>query len=157
MLVQALQQAITTGLQRLAQPDQSVSYAHKIEKHVEALDWGLDAATLCRRVRAFNPFPGATAVLQGETIKVWRAEPAGRDPSQPAALPGTVLAVGPEGIAVAAQDSVLLLQELQRPGGKRLAAGDFLRGFALQAGMRFEPSAPLANAGATAGVPTGTA
>ncbi len=157
MVVQALQLAVGSGLQRLPQPHQGVSYAHKIEKHEAALDWGLDAATLCRRVRAFNPFPGATAVLQGETIKVWRAEPAGRDPSQPAALPGTVLAVGPEGIAVAAQDSVLLLQELQRPGGKRLAAADFLRGFALQAGMRFEPSAPPAHAGATASARAGTA
>ena len=135
MLVQVLQQAITTGLQRVPQPAEGVTYAHKIEKHEAAIDWHLDALTICRRVRAFNPFPGATAVLQGETLKVWKAEPLPDDAAL--AAPGTVLSADAHGIAVAAQDGAVLLQELQRPGGKRLVAADFLRGFGLQAGMQF--------------------
>jgi methionyl-tRNA formyltransferase len=99
------------------------------------MNWQLDAQSICRRVRAFNPFPGASAVLNGETIKVWKASPGRQQGAEPA---GTVLAVGPEGITVSARDSTVMLQELQRPGGKRLAVGDFLRGFAVQPGLRFE-------------------
>ncbi|RFO96609.1 methionyl-tRNA formyltransferase [Rhodoferax lacus] len=140
MVVQALELALGAGLQPVPQPVEGVTYAHKIEKQEAAIDWRLDAQTIGRRVRAFNPFPGASAVLGTETIKVWKATPG---PQQGAALPGTVMAVGPEGIAVAAGGSTLLLQELQRPGGKRLAAADFLRGFDLKPGMQFElPALP---------------
>jgi methionyl-tRNA formyltransferase len=90
-------------------------------------------------VRAFNPFPGASAVLHGETIKVWRATPG---PAVDGAPAGTVVAVDASAIAVASQGSSVLLQELQRPGGKRLAVPDFLRGFPVHAGMQFDLSAP---------------
>ena len=144
LLLRALELACGPGLPRVAQPSAGVSYAHKIEKHEAAIDWGLDAATIGRRIRAFNPFPGASAVLQGETLKVWKAElvPHERDAGAPAVAPGTVLGAGAQGIAVAVQGCTLLLQELQRPGGKRLGAADFLRGFAVQPGMRFAGAAP---------------
>ncbi len=135
MVVQALALAVQGGLKATPQPAEGVSYAHKIEKHEAAIQWADNATSICRRVRAFNPFPGASAVLNGETIKVWRALPG---PAAGAATPGTVLRVDAAGIAVAAQGSSVLLQELQRPGGKRLGVADFLRGFALQAGMRFD-------------------
>jgi methionyl-tRNA formyltransferase len=145
MVVDALVQAVGQGLQAVKQPEAGVTYAHKIEKHEAAIHWTDDAASICRRVRAFNPFPGATAVLNGETIKVWRATsgPSGGD-----APAGTVLAVDAAGIAVAAEGSSVLLQELQRPGGKRLAVADFLRGFAAQAGMRFDVAEPAPDASA---------
>jgi methionyl-tRNA formyltransferase len=135
MVVEALAQAAGQGLPAVKQPQAGVTYAHKIEKHEAAIRWEDDAASICRRVRAFNPFPGASAVLNGETIKVWRAAPG---PSVGDAPAGTVLAVDAAGIAVAARDSSVLLQELQRPGGKRLAVADFLRGFAVQPGMPFD-------------------
>jgi methionyl-tRNA formyltransferase len=123
-----------------------VTYAHKIEKHEAAIDWRLDAQTICRRVRAFDPFPGASAVLNGETIKVWKAVPGsgpgGASASLVPAAAGTVLGVGAEGITVAAQASTVLLQALQRPGGKRLPVADFLRGFDVQVGMRLESATP---------------
>jgi len=133
MVVEAL--AAGRGLQAVQQPAEGVTYAHKIEKHEAAIHWADDAAAICRRVRAFNPFPGASAVLNGEAIKVWRAVPGPLAVDSPA---GTVLAVDASGIAVAAQGSSVLLQELQRPGGKRLAVADFLRGFAVQPGMQFD-------------------
>ena len=83
-------------------------------------------------MRAFNPFPGATAQIDGQTIKVWRAEPAAGKGEA-----GTVLAAGGDGIVVACGEGALRLTELQKAGGKRLAAADFLRGFALRAGQRF--------------------
>ena len=134
MVVEAL--AAGQNLQAVKQPAEGVTYAHKIEKHESAIHWSDDAAAICRRVRAFNPFPGASAVLNGETIKVWRAVPGPLAVDSPA---GTVLAVDASGIAVAAQGSSVLLQELQRPGGKRLAVADFLRGFPVQPGMQFDP------------------
>ncbi len=139
LIVSALDLAAQQTLQAVQQPAAGVTYAHKIEKHEAAIDWRLDAQVICRRVRAFNPFPGATAVLNGETIKVWRAAlgPAADN----TAAAGTVLSVGTSGIEVAAQGGTVLLQELQRPGGKRLAVADFLRGFEVRAGMQFEPLA----------------
>jgi methionyl-tRNA formyltransferase len=137
MLVEAL--AAGQGLQATRQPDQGVTYAHKIEKDEAAIRWADDAASICRRVRAFNPFPGATAVLHGETIKVWQAAPRSNPDAAP---PGVVIALGSDGIAVAASEGSVLLQTLQRAGGKRLAGSDFLRGFALTVGMQFDCGTP---------------
>ena len=134
MIVAALRQAEAGALRAEPQPAEGVTYAHKIEKAEAQIDWSLDAATIVRRVRAFDPFPGASSVLDGETIKFWAAE---AEPGGPAEAPGTVLAVTPAGIAVAAKASVLRVTELQRAGGKRLAVADFLRGFEVQPGQRF--------------------
>lgn len=136
MVVDALKAAASGGLVATQQPEAGVTYAHKIEKHEAAIDWAGDAQAICRRIRAFNPFPGASTVLNGETIKVWRATP-GVQASN--AVPGTVLAVDAAGIAVATQTGVVVLQELQRPGAKRLPVDVFLRGFDLQPGAVFEP------------------
>lgn len=137
LMVEALQQAAQGVLQPVKQPLEGVTYAHKIEKHEAALDWSQDAALMARRVRAFNPFPGATATLNGETLKIWTAHVA---PGQPPAgvETGTVLAVSPAGIELAALNSTLNITELQRPGGKRLSVADFLRGFELRPGMVFK-------------------
>ena len=139
LIESALGLAAQRALQAVKQPAEGVTYAHKIEKHEAAIDWSLDAQVICRRVRAFNPFPGATAVLNGETIKVWRA--ALESVAESTAAAGAVVSVAPSGIEVAAQGGTVRLQELQRPGGKRLAVADFLRGFEVQAGMQFEPLA----------------
>ena len=141
LIVLALDQAAAGRLKPICQPTEGVTYAHKIEKHEAAIDWSLDAQTIVRRVRAFNPFPVATTVLQGEVIKVWSAqatEVRAQDlASAPSANPepGEILAVAPEGIVVAAMNSIVILTELQRPGGKRLAVADFLRGFPVQVGQ----------------------
>jgi methionyl-tRNA formyltransferase len=141
LIVLALDQAAAGHLKPICQPAEGVTYAHKIEKHEAAIDWRLDAQTIVRRVRAFNPFPVATALLHGEVIKVWSAQAAQVLPEDLASTtgtspaPGTILAVAAEGIAVAAMNSVAILTELQRPGGKRLVVADFLRGYPLQAGQ----------------------
>ncbi len=139
MIVEALEIAACGGLTPVQQPADGVTYAHKIEKAEAALDWSLPAAVLARRVRAFNPFPGAGAALGGEAVKVWVARPeaGGAD----GAAPGQVLATGPEGIRVATGDGVLVLTELQRAGGKRLPVADFLRGFAITPGQVFDATA----------------
>ena len=136
MIVSALRQAQAGGLTRQLQPAEGVNYAHKIEKAEAAIDWSLDAATLARRVRAFNPFPGAVTSWQGESLKVWAAvaecnQGAGAD--FPA---GKVRSADADGVRVQTGAGVLRLTELQRAGGKRLAAADFLRGVALEPGAQ---------------------
>jgi len=142
LIVQALALAARGGLRPTPQPAQGVTYAHKIGKAEAPLDWALPAAVLARRVRAFNPFPGASATLGGEMVKVWAAHAeAGGAPDGPDGLdgpPGQVLSVGPQGIAVMTGDGVLRLTELQRAGGKRLPAADFLRGCPIAPGQTFE-------------------
>ncbi len=129
--------------QPAAQSEQGVTYAHKIDKSEAAIDWRQSSAQIARRVRAFNPFPGATAQLQGENLKVWGAE-MGTDDPLPGGSPGTVLRADAGGIAVQTGEGILNLRVLQRPGGKRLSAADFLRGFTLTPGMAFDlPSAQV--------------
>lgn len=117
---------------------QGVRYAAKVDKAQAALDWQADAATLARRVRAFNPAPVAHCVWQGEVIKVWAAHDLPDLATRPSAAGGTVLGVDADGIAVATSRGRLVLTELQRAGGKRLGAAAFLRGFALTPGRSFD-------------------
>jgi methionyl-tRNA formyltransferase len=119
------------------QPQNGVTYAHKIDKSEAVIDWRLDAAQIARRVRAFDPFPGATAQMAGETLKVWSAH-ALADNAPALEAPGTVLRADAQGIVVQTGDGALCLTSLQRPGAKRLSAADFLRGFVLQPGMAFD-------------------
>lgn len=136
LIVEALELAACGGLTPRAQPTEGVTYAHKIEKAEAAVDWRLGTAVIERRLRAFDPFPGATALLGGETFKLWRAEAcAGKG------RPGEVLAVDDAGIVVACGDGALRLTVLQRAGGKRLPAAAFLQGHAVLPGARFDTPA----------------
>lgn len=134
-IVQALAQL--DRLPHQPQPAEGVCYAHKIDKAEAALDWTLPADVLARRIRAFDPFPGMTVPLVTEAgteiLKIWQAE---AKPVQSPAEPGTVVQADARGVRVACGQGQLCLQQLQRPGGKRLSADDFLRGLALQPGQR---------------------
>jgi methionyl-tRNA formyltransferase len=98
---------------------------------------------IARRVRAFDPFPGAQAVLAGETVKLWAAQahPAGTADALGEALPGQVLVVGAEGIGVQTGKGTLQITELQRPGGRRLPVSEFLRGHRIDVGQVFDAAA----------------
>ena len=136
LIVSVLDRTAKGQLQPIPQSAQGVTYANKIEKQEAAIDWAQSAAVILRRVRAFNPFPVAKTRLAGEDIKVWRAHAGTSTATHALPLPGTIVAVTPAGIAVAAMNSIVILTELQRAGGKRLAVADFLHGFDLQVGMR---------------------
>ncbi|SET37617.1 methionyl-tRNA formyltransferase [Variovorax sp. OV084] len=133
MIVEALARIGT--LTRTPQPAEGVTYANKVEKHEALIDWAQPADAIVRRIRAFDPFPGANSPLDGETVKLWAAHSAGSP--EASAAPGTILAVSDAGVAVAAAGSVVNVTELQRPGGKRLPVADFLRGFDLKPGQVF--------------------
>jgi methionyl-tRNA formyltransferase len=120
------------------QPTEGVTYAHKIEKAEAAIDWTLSAQQLSQRIRAFDPFPGMTAQMAGEMVKVWQAHVlanalADTLTDAPAhastAKPGTLLAIDESGLQVACGAGVLCLTQLQKPGGKRQPVADFVRHF----------------------------
>ena len=133
LIVQALSQVVQ--FQPQVQPSEGVTYAHKIEKAEAQVDWSLPADLIERRVRAFDPFPGASYVMRSEgameTVKLWQATV---EPNVDA-VPGTVLSADAHGVRVACGQGALRITQLQRPGGKRVSAADFLRGFPLQIGQ----------------------
>ena len=126
--------AIADGtLRAVPQSEDGATYAPKITKDEAAIDWRRKAVEVDRQLRAFNPFPGAYSTLRGEPLKVWRATIV---PGSPAS-PGTILRADAQGIVVACGNGALRATELQRAGGKRLAAAGFLQGLSLAAGERF--------------------
>jgi methionyl-tRNA formyltransferase len=110
------------------QPMEGATYAKKIERSEAVVDWLRPCMEIERQLRALMP---AQSALRGETLKLWRARCVARS-----GTPGEVLETGRGGIVVACGEGALELLELQRAGGKRLAAGDFLRGFPVNEGER---------------------
>jgi len=134
MIVEVLASLATKREEPVAQPVEGVTYAAKIDRRDTRVSWARPAAQIERLLRAMDPTPGATARLGDADIKLWRAA-LGRN--QAGAVPGTVLAVGAQGIEVACEDRALVLTELQRAGGRRLPSAEFLRGFPVRPGARF--------------------
>lgn len=133
---------IVEALRRLSelvperQPETGVTYAHKIEKAEGQLDFRQAALPLSRRIRAFDPFPGCAAQLEGIMVKIWAGTPCKAPPG--AHAPGEILDISPQGLVVACgAGTALLLTTLQKPGGKRLPVREFLGSFPLHAGNRF--------------------
>lgn len=138
LVVEALELAACGGLKPVKQPPAGVTYANKIEKAEAAIDWSQPAEVIARRIRAFDPFPGATSVLGGETLKLWSAQ-AVSGPADGQVPAGAIVAVSPAAVDVRCGRGLLRVTQLQRPGGKRLAVADFLRGFDMKPGMTFDP------------------
>ena len=113
------------------QPSEGVSYAPQLKKEDGRLDFTRSAVELERRIRAFDPWPGAFTTLKGEVLKVHRAELAFGH-----GAPGEVLQVGPRGLEVGCAEGSLLLLEVQPEGKRRMSAGEFLAGHKLEAGTR---------------------
>lgn len=134
MIVQALRKMEQGKLEAVPQPEAGVCYAAKISKEEAALDFKLSAQEISRKIRAFNPFPGAHANVNGVTIKLWGATVLDDDCTAPA---GHVIVADQEhGIIVACGTGGLRLTELQKPGGKRMPAAEFIKAFPLE-GQRF--------------------
>jgi methionyl-tRNA formyltransferase len=113
------------------QPESGVTYAAKIDKGETRLDWSRPALELERVVRAFRPAPGAVTSLDGAPLKIWRARVVDAHGE-----PGGILEMQKE-LLVACGGQALAVSELQRAGGRRLSAEEFLRGHPLAPGARF--------------------
>ena len=105
------------------QPEAGVTYAHKLDKAEARLDWNQSAALLARKVRAFEPWPVAEAMVAGERLRIHGAVALDL---QHAFAPGTLLATGKQGIDVACAEGALRLRVVQREGGKAITAADYL-------------------------------
>jgi methionyl-tRNA formyltransferase len=129
MIVRALDAPLTAAPQN----EGGATYAPKIEKREAALDWQLPAEMLERKIRAFNPAPGATTSHEGVVLKIWQARLT--PPVQ--AQPGSVHAIDSTGITIACGSSgAIKLLEVQRAGGKRMPAPVFTAGYPIRPGDR---------------------
>ncbi|HCY61694.1 MAG TPA: methionyl-tRNA formyltransferase [Oxalobacteraceae bacterium] len=131
MIVAALKRLQQGDLPASPQPEADVTYASKITKEEAQLDFTEAAETLARKIRAFNPFPGAFGIFNDVALKFWQAEvfTESRNGS-----PGSVLRADADGVVIACGRDALRVTQLQKPGGKRLPAREFLQGFALEEG-----------------------
>ncbi|MFO1320868.1 MAG: methionyl-tRNA formyltransferase [Burkholderiales bacterium] len=117
------------------QDDSRATYAAKITRQDSVISWETRAETIDRVIRAFNPVPGASTSVRGEAVKVWAAD---LTPARSERAPGTVVESGADGILVTCgEGTTLRIRELQRAGGKRLTAREFLQGFPLRTDDRF--------------------
>ncbi len=138
MIVEALHAIAAGSISPTTQPTEGTSYAAKILKAESALDFRQPAATLERKIRAFDPSPGCSATLAGNAVKIWQTECVSAQGE-----PGRVLTVDDEGILVACGEGALRLIVLQKAGGRRLTAANFLRGNPLAAHAAFDlPTSP---------------
>ena len=136
LLVKTIPDYVADKLLARKQPDEGANYARKLTKEDGRLDWNQPARSVWNRVRAFVPWPGAYTFLSAESkpqlLKIWQAEVA----SGNSGLPGDVLEAGKNGIVVACGQQSLRILVLQREGGRRLNAPEFLAGHSLRPGQR---------------------
>jgi len=133
LIVEALRRTAAAGLSSTPQPSEGVTYARKIAKSEGIVDWSAPATCIERRLRAFDPFPGATSRLGFEAVKLWRGTVVeGRG------APGEILQAGDAGIVVACGEQALRITELQRPGERRVQASQFLAAHSVPPGLRFD-------------------
>ena len=134
-LAPALDLILSQQAPRIPQEESQASYAPKLESESGKINWSQDCWHLDRLVRAMDPWPGAFTLVHAaddtvRKLKVHRALPIHRF----AGKPGVVIRVGTRGIVVACGNGALLLLEVQLEGKRRMAAMEFVRGFALPVG-----------------------
>jgi methionyl-tRNA formyltransferase len=135
LLVETIPDYIAKKISPQPQPPEGSSYAAKIKKEDGQIDWSKPAGQIWNRVRAFMPWPGAFTFLKAEPklqlLKIWKAEIA-----EKSGAVGTILSADKTGIVIGCGENTLRILELQREGGKRMAAEQFLTGFPLKAGLQ---------------------
>jgi methionyl-tRNA formyltransferase len=123
MIVQALNQfAQDRSLKSVPQALEGITYAHKIMKDEAKIDWCKDAKAIDLKIRAFNPFPGATLLDGSSIIKVWQSSTTDHQDDQLQGEPGKIINITQEGVQLACGKGSVLLTELQRAGGKKISA-----------------------------------
>ena len=129
LIVKTLHLLETVGeLPRNQQVSQGITYAEKIAKDEAEVDWGNDAQKIDARIRAFNPFPGATTSLGGLSLKLWNSRIPKDAPSAEQACVGQIVGFGDESVFVKCGTGVIEILEMQKPGGKRIQAKLCLKG-----------------------------
>jgi len=135
LLLETLPRLEQGGLHSIPQDSTRATLAPKLQKQECGIAWQTSAAGISRKIRAFNPWPVAQTTLCGKRIRLWNAVPLEQDTGE---IPGTIVAVDEQGIAVQSGHGILTVTELQREGGVRLPASVFVNGFAIKIGDRFD-------------------
>ncbi|GAB1232464.1 methionyl-tRNA formyltransferase [Ferrigenium sp. UT5] len=130
-LIETLHLLAAGALHPQKQDESRTCYAAKLNKQEARMDWSRSAVELERAVRAYNPFPTAFTEANETLLKIWKA-----GVGTASGLPGTVLEINGTGIKVACGAGSLVLEVLQKPGGKALPAAQFIQGFSLKVGDR---------------------
>ena len=138
LMVQAMNELAESGVLIATPQDESlVTYAHKLEKSESKIDWNKSAVEISCQVRAFNPFPVATAQFRGETCRIWFASALNETLNENVdKKAGEVIGLGAN-IHAACGQGVLEIHELQMPGGKRQSASQFIQGQHIKLGEIF--------------------
>jgi methionyl-tRNA formyltransferase len=119
----------------LPQQGQFSNYAKKISKQESNINWSESSEAIARRIRAFNPWPGSQTCYHETKLRLFKAE---HSLLKHEAEPGTILSSDKTGIQIACGIGVLIIKELQRPGGKALPVADFLNGMTLLTGEKLK-------------------
>jgi methionyl-tRNA formyltransferase len=144
LLVETIPDFVAGKILPKPQPAEGASYAAKIKKEDGKIDWNEPAEKILNRMRAFTPWPGAFTFCDGKLLKIWKAVLAqeacyeGTSIHNLGLAAGTILSADADGICVLCGKDALMIFELQREGGKRLTAEQFLLGFPINAGSRLE-------------------
>jgi len=139
LLMETLPLVLEGRLQPEKQDDLQASYAGKIDREDGWIDWTATAVQVWNKSRAFDPWPGAFSELQdGGTLRIWRCHPDSRDHD---ATPGAILSTEGGCIEVACGEGVLVIEELQKQGSRRMLASEFLSGARLGDSPAFKPLA----------------
>ena len=117
-----------------AQDETLACYAPKIHKAEAAVDWQQDAGQINRLIHAFNPSPGAYAQIRGNVLKIWQ----GKVAMDESGKSGEIIAIRRDGIVVACGSGAIILETLQKPGGRKLSATEFIAGYPLRPGDFFD-------------------
>ena len=127
MLAAGLRYVIAGGtLHATPQPETGATYAHKLEKSEAELDFSRPAVELERKVRAFDPWPVAEAVLADERVRVWAASALPATLEHAGKSPGAIVSASKLGIDIACGEGVLRILKLQRAGGRVVDAADYV-------------------------------
>lgn len=114
------------------------TYAPPLTREDERIDWSAGAREVYNRVRGLDPLPGAATLWEGRVLKIWKAAVADEVTLLAGTVPGQVRTAGPqEGLIVQANPGLVAVKELQLQGGRRMSAGEFLRGHPVPPGTIF--------------------
>jgi methionyl-tRNA formyltransferase len=138
LLIQTLPDLLSGKITAAPQDHEKATYAPNLSREDERIDWSQHSLSIYNRIRGLNPWPVAFTTLNGEVMKIWKAEvPSSESKSIGKNLPGTVVEIDSEGIVVATGDGTISLQEIQPAGKKRMPVSDYVRGTTIHKGDRF--------------------
>jgi methionyl-tRNA formyltransferase len=124
-----LDSILDRSLKPAVQSATGVSYARRIKKSDARIDWADNAPAISRKIRAYNPWPVAETLLDGQRLRCWTAMPVETD--KPCGRPGEIVTVDESGIQVQTGDGLISLTQVQMPGKQKCAAAEFANGYPL--------------------------